>query len=265
MKKFTLIELLVVIAIIAILAAMLLPALQKAKQKALQSNCTGHLKQVGTASSLYAADNKGTYPGPCPRGSSSGVPGLRNCSWQKLIAVQLGASFTSYDLYNLYSGTDFTDSHPQIKTLEVFKCPADTRDATAQLPISYCMNIGTGETTKGVGPTDSNIRTSKIRAAAGTAQLIEALDCTYFGNNINPGASGTESWVAIFATGVDFTGATAGCRPDNTSQHYSNTNEPMHGTPEDPKGNILMFDGHVELMDMGAIQANNFAVMQYKK
>ena len=63
LKCFTLIELLIVISIIAVLAGMLLPALNRAREKAHAAACTNHLKQIGIAYVQYFNDYNDRFPG----------------------------------------------------------------------------------------------------------------------------------------------------------------------------------------------------------
>lgn len=100
-KGFTLIELLVVIAIIAILAGMLLPALAKAKQRALSGKCLNNLKQMALGMGMYYADNKQKLPYTRfikVNAFQPGDPGEGSqWSWDDYIMGYMGAPYSLYD------------------------------------------------------------------------------------------------------------------------------------------------------------------------
>jgi prepilin-type N-terminal cleavage/methylation domain-containing protein len=111
-RAFTLIELLVVIAIIAILAAMLLPALSRAKEKAVRVHCASNLKQWGVATTMYAGDNREFFP---KNASNDGASGF---AW---MGLSLNTSFYPQYLYQNRAGRGVTrrDRH------DVLYCPTD--------------------------------------------------------------------------------------------------------------------------------------------
>jgi prepilin-type N-terminal cleavage/methylation domain-containing protein/prepilin-type processing-associated H-X9-DG protein len=118
---FTLVELLVVIAIIAILAALLLPALNTAKQQSIGIKCMSNMKQMCLGWRLYADDNR-EFVVLSSTDPSNGKNPLNKYAWTKQ------QEDFSDNAYNYDPSVDITVGplYPYINSYQVYRCPADT-------------------------------------------------------------------------------------------------------------------------------------------
>ena len=141
-SAFTLIELLVVIAIIAILAAMLLPALSAARERARSANCTGNLKNIGTAIMMYAGDNQSFVPCGLRKGDEAAGVVLVNTNdgWMDgnykttlLFLLPIGGYFPELEMSTATSGSQIVNTTRD----RYFKCPSDTNYAVGVGKMSY--------------------------------------------------------------------------------------------------------------------------------
>lgn len=177
-QVFTLIELLVVIAIIAILAAMLLPALNKAREKAKSIACIGQLKQMGVATQGYIQDYAEYIPyGREPNNATFlGYATANNWAWYCRMAP-----YVNYKAKNFY----------QFETAyngKLFTCPGGETDASLLSCYGANMYVATNCPTSNTTPDGILLKNPKIMEVKGPSKkifIIDALrDPQYFNGSL---------------------------------------------------------------------------------
>ena len=288
---FTLVELLVVIAIIGILIALLLPAVQAAREAARRMECTNKLKQMGVALHNYHDVNNVLPHSNSGNGVSYKKYGTFWVSWQVRILPQMEQS-SLFEQFNWTKYASYASPNDQfckttIQGMPCYVCPsralgnekyfksrfadgAQSYQYTSVSDYAACLgdyknNTGTGQTPAFGDPDEGD--SGRTNTNAGTMDLDK-----YFGYEVR-GIIGRSGYAAHFAAIIDGLSNTfavgesiGGVNPCNgfITESWATTAHPINYQKEELKKRFYEVNGYRDASSYSGTTVYNLIVQQMR-